>query len=145
MRASLIRRAERLITTTGAAAEHLPPAGQARDEILGLVRLALPFAAQQGGKRPGALARLVLDRARRAGPPYSFAQLLDVLEDDVAQYGSDARSPVDQVNRVRETVTVCLPRQDGREVPFATLRRHLTGAKKILKSEIRTPPKPRKR
>lgn len=116
-----------------------------REALLGLVRLGAAFRRQQRGKRPGALARLVLDRARRAGPPYSFAQLLDVLEDEVAQYGSDARSPVDQVNRVRETVTVCLPRQDGREVPFATLRRHLTAAKKILKSEIRTPPKPRKR
>jgi len=135
---------QRLITTTGAAAEHLPPSGRARDEILGLVRLALPFAAQHRGKRRGALAQLVLDCARPAGPPYSFRQLLDALEDAAAAYGTDDKG-IDGVNRVRETVRICLPGMDCRDVPFGTLRRHLTAAKIILREENRTSPKPRMR
>lgn len=122
-------------TTTGDAAEYLPPAGQARDDLLNLVRLGLSFRAQQAGKRPGALAGLVLDRARRAGPPYSFAQLLDELETDAAQVGADVCSPCDSVNRVRELAVFHLPCRGRAEVPFGTLRRHLTTAKIILKSE----------
>ena len=136
---------KRLITTTGAAAEYLPPSGQARDEILGLVRLALPFAAQHRGKRPGALAQLVLETARRCGSPYSFWQLIDALEDAAATYGADGKGVVDGVNRVRETVGICLPGREYRDVPFGTLRRHLTAAKIILSEEIRTSPKPRMR
>lgn len=134
---------QRLITSTGAAAEHLPPSGQARDEILGLVRLALPFAAQHCGKRPGALAQLVLDTARRCGSPYSFRQLIDALEDEAVTYGTDGKGVVDGVNRVRETVGICLPSREYRDVPFSTLRRHLTAAKIFLREEIRTSPKPR--
>ncbi len=123
------------ITTTGGAAEYLPPAGQARDDLLALVRIGLDFRAQWHGKRPGALAALVLDCVKRAGPPYSFAQLLDELETDAAQVGADVCSPCDSVNRVRELVVFHLPRRGRVEVPFATLRRHLTTAKIILKSE----------
>lgn len=129
------KRKRRIILTTGAAAEHLPPSGQARDEILGLVRLALPFAAQHLGRRPGALAQLVLDRARRAGPPYSLAGLLEILEEEALQVGGDKCSPVDGVNRVREHAIIFVPGRARPEVPFATLRRHLTAAKKILKKE----------
>ncbi|MCZ7656117.1 MAG: hypothetical protein M5R42_20430 [Rhodocyclaceae bacterium] len=74
------------------------------------MRLALPFAAQHRGKRRGALAQLVLDCARHAGPPYSFRQLLDALEDAAAAYGTDDKG-IDGVNRVRETVRICPARQ----------------------------------
>ena len=115
---------------------HLP-AGPERDEILGLIRLGAHFKAQQVGKRPGLLARLVLDCARRAGPPYSFAQLLDELALEAARralHGEQA-SPVEKVDRVWQLATIHLPKHGGVPVPFKTLQNHLTTAKIILRAE----------
>ncbi len=129
-------------TATGYAKENLPR-GKQRDEILGLVRIGLKFKSQQVGKRPGVLARTVLDCAKRAGPPYSFAQQLDELERAAArrELHGEAESPVEKVDRIFELVT--LHTKFGRaQVPFSTMRNHLTTAKKCLLTEFPLATKP---
>lgn len=131
--------AKLLITTTGAAAEYLPSDGLARDELLGLVRLALPMRAQHAGKRPGLLARTVLECCRRMGPPYSFSRLLeqlDVLAAERAECDGSTLPPVEAVRRTWELVIFHDPNRGRVEVPFATLRGHLTSAKKTLVAGI---------
>lgn len=120
-------------TATGTAAQHLPP-GDERDEIMVLLRLGADFRANHVGKRPGPLAHLIFDCARRAGPPYTFARLLDELELAAArrELHGVAASPVERVDRVWEQVTIHLPKQGRVQVPFSTVRNHMTKAKKIL-------------
>ena len=125
---------------TGALVRFVPE-GPERDEILSLIRLGEQFRAQQVGKRPGPLARLVLDCARRAGPQWSFAAVLDQLELEAArrEINGERASPVEKLDRIFELVTLHMKR--GRvQVPFASLRRHLTAAKIILRAEIRAVP-----
>lgn len=115
------------------------PAGPKRDELLALVRIGIKFERQQHiGKRPGCLAQLVLDCARRAGPPYSFAQLLDQLELEAARrelHGEQA-SAVERIDRIWQLATVHLPRRGRVKVPFKTLQNHLTDSKKKLHTKI---------
>lgn len=128
-------------TATGTAALHLPD-GPERDEILGLLRLGVAFNKQHSGKKPGALSRLVLDCARRGGPPYSFAQLLYELQYEAAsrqQHGERA-SPVEKLDRAFQLVTIHLPKQGRRQIDFRIIRNHLTKAKKIIKKEIHPNP-----
>lgn len=122
-------------TATGTAVRHIPP-GELRDEILVLLRLGVKFKAQQVGKRPGFLARLVLDCARRAGPPYSFKQLLDELELEAArrELNGEKASPVEKIDRVWQLITIHAPKRA--QIPFGTIRNHLTHAKKTLQAEI---------
>lgn len=124
-------------TATGTAAHYIP-AGPKRDELLGLVRIGIKFKQQHAGKRPGCLAHLVLDCARRGGPPYSFEQLLDELELEAARRELDGEgaSPVEKIDRVWQLATVHTPARGRVQVPFATLRNHLTYAKKCLRAEI---------
>jgi hypothetical protein len=125
-------------TATGYAHEHLPR-GKKRDDILVAVRLGLKFKAQQCGKRPGVLSVLVLDCARQAGPPYTFAKLLDQLELAAArrELHGEVANPVEKIDRIWQLVTVHLPRRGRVQVPFASLRRHLTTAKINLRADIR--------
>jgi len=124
-------------TATGAVDYYFPP-GERRDEAMLLLRLGLRFRLQQVGKRPGTLSLLVLDCARRAGPPYSFDQLLDELENEAARRNlcGEQASHVECVNRVWQLATIHLPKQGRVQKTFAVLRWHLTNAKKILKDEI---------
>lgn len=120
-------------TATGCAAQHIPP-GPDRDQVLVLLRLGARFRNQQIGKRPGYLFRLVLGCAERGGSPHTFRKLLDALELDAARrdlYGEQA-SPVEKVDRVWSLATIHIPKRGRVQVPFASLRRHLTNAKKIL-------------
>lgn len=118
-------------------AQYLPP-GPARDELLGLVRLGLKFRQQHGGKRPGAIARLVLECARRAGEPYSFDAVLVELSLAARRRTllGDRSMIVLDVARDDEFVTVDVPGRGPRDIPFATVRNHLTEAKKKLRAEI---------
>lgn len=123
-------------TATGCVSVYVPP-GKMRDEIIGLIHTGIQFQRQHVGRRPGQLSRLVLDCARRIGKPYSFAQLLDELELEAARrnlYGERA-SPIEKVDRIFELVTVHL-KQVRKQVPFGTVRNHLTRAKKILHDDI---------
>lgn len=114
------------------------PAGREQDELLGLVRLGLRFKAQQAGKRPGTLSRLILSCARHAGPPYRFEQLLDQLELCAArrELNGEHASPVEKVDRTWNLITIHLPRRGRVQVSFATARNHLTTSKKILLAEF---------
>lgn len=128
-------------TAAGTAALHLPP-GPERDEILRLVRIGIAFNDQHAGKKPGALHKLVLECARRGGPPYSFEQLLVELGLEAVRrdlYGECA-SPVEKVDRAMNLVTVHLPKQGERQIDFRIIRNHLTKAKKIIKKEIPSSP-----
>lgn len=120
-------------TATGMTMSYLPP-GDAAAEILTLIRLGEAFRAQHAGKRPGPLAHLVLDCARRGGPPYTFARLLDELELAAArrELHGEAASPVEKVDRVWQLLTVHLPKRSRVQVPFGTIKNHLSAARKIL-------------
>ena len=113
-----------------------------QNKLLGLARLGMCFKAQHIGRRPGRLSRLVLDCARRTGPPYTFVRLLDELSLEAArrELNGERASPVEKVDRIWELVTIHLPKQGRVQVPFATVRNHLTKSKKIIKAEF--PPSP---
>lgn len=107
-------------------------------EIIELAALGAKFRSQQRtGKKPGALFWLVHSCAKRAGHPYTFERLLVELA-----YSARCReilgkhTEVLDVDRSSEVVAVELPRRGIVDVPFATLRNHLTKAKKLLISEI---------
>jgi hypothetical protein len=125
-------------TATGLLVRYVP-AGPKRDELLALVRIGTTFWRQWHiGKRPGCLAQLVFDCTRRAGPPYSFAQLLDQLELAAARralHGEQA-SPVEKIDRIWQLATVHLPKRGRVQVPFKTLQNHLTDSKKKLRAAI---------
>lgn len=115
---------------------HIPASPQ-RDELIGLVRMGHKFKQQHRGKRPGALSRLVLDCARRAGPPHTFEQLLEEMELAAVrrELHGERASPIEKIDRVWQLATCHLQR--GRvQVPFGTLRNHLTDAKKLLLTEF---------
>lgn len=120
---------------TGALVKYVP-AGPEQDELLGLLRMGILFKKQQQGKRPGILSRLVLTCAKRVGPSCSFASLLDELSLEAARrdlHGVQA-SPVEKVDRIWDLITIHTKR--GREqIPFGTVRNHLTDARKILSVE----------
>lgn len=130
-------------TTTGTIVTHVPE-GPDRDAILGLVRLGLQFQQQQTGKKPGYLANFILDCAQRAGPPFSFDQLLFEFNRLAAQRESDGEgaSPVEKVSRSYQLVTLHIPKKGRVQVPFGTLRNHLTEAKKRLAAQFPLTPKP---
>lgn len=121
----------RFETATGTLARLVPP-GPELDELLGLVRIGVAFKAQRHvGKRPGALANLILDCARRAGPPYRFESVLVELAFAAQRRAllGDRSSIVLDVDKRDEVVTISESR-GSREVPFKTLQNHLTTAKK---------------
>lgn len=130
-------------TTTGKLTCYVPE-GPDRDLFLGLLRLGESFSEQQVGKRPGKLAQLVLDCARRAGPPYSFKQLLcelDLMAMRRRLFGEHV-SPVEKIDHGWQLATIHLPKEGRRQVPFGTLLNHLTAAKKKLKTEFTDTAKP---
>jgi hypothetical protein len=120
-------------TATGMAAKYLPPGAEC-DELLTLIRLGQRFRMNHVGKRPGALSRLICDCARRGGPPFTFEKLLGELELGAArrELHGEAASLVEKVDRVWGLATVHLPKRGRVQVPFSTLRNHLTQAKNIL-------------
>jgi hypothetical protein len=129
----------RLICTTGAAAEHLPPDGQARDELLGLIRIGLRFrASQDAGGHPGPLQVYLTGLVRRIGQPVTFERLLLELAYESSRrelFGATA-SPVESLNRSMETLIYHHPRRGRIHVPFKTIRNTLTKVKKNLQPAI---------
>jgi hypothetical protein len=115
----------------------------AHADLTPLARLGAKFKAQQVGRRPGALSRLVLDCARRAGAPYSFAQLLDELSLEAArrELHGERASPVEKVDRIWELLT-WHTKKCRVQTPFGTVRNHLTAARKNLKAELLSCGKP---
>lgn len=100
---------------------------------MALIRLGMVFRAQHTGKRPGPLAHLIFDCAKRAGPPHTFARLLDELELAAARRELDGpqAAPIEKVDRVWQIITIHTKK--GREqISFGTVRNHFTKARKIL-------------
>jgi hypothetical protein len=118
------------------------PEGPERDELLELVRIGLTFRAQQVGRRPGPLARLVQTCAQRAGTPCTFDQLLEELEREAARrtLQGEKASPVEKVDRIWQQAIIHLPKRGRAHIPFGTLRNHLTKARKIFSPRPFTPP-----
>jgi len=106
------------------------------EELLGLVRIGIRFKTQQVGRRPGTLSLLILDCARTIGRP-TFAKLLKELELHAARRNlhGESASCVEKVDRVWQLVTVHT-KQGREQIPFATVRNHLTIAKKTIRTEI---------
>ena len=120
------------------------PASSQRDELIDAVRIGIKFKLQHDGKKPGALSRLVIECARRAGPPYSFEQLIEEMELSAARrdlHGEQA-SPIEKIDRIWQLATIHLPKRGRVQVPFGTVRNHLTRAKKILCAEFTPTAKP---
>lgn len=120
------------------------PVGHRRDELISVIRIGIKFMSQHGGKKPSALSRLVLDCARRAGPPHSFDQLIAEMELSAARrelYGERASS-IEKIDRVWQLATIHLPKRGRVQVPFGTVRNHLTSAKKLLSAPFIVSPKP---
>ena len=121
------------ITTTGAAAEFLPPDGPAREELLGLVRVGLKFKAQQVGRKPGELHRLVHRLVKARAGKMTFEQLLLDLgfEARRRELRGPAASPIERVDTADECVVYHGPA--GRtDASFKRLRNLLTLAKKEI-------------
>ncbi|MCK9202438.1 MAG: hypothetical protein M0P42_15010 [Gallionella sp.] len=122
-------------TATGNLVAAMPP-GPERDEILGLVRLAVEFKKQHCGRRPGYLTRELLQIVRRIGEPVTFERMLEGIEGAAVRRALDgeAASPFEKVNRVWELVTYHEPRKGAVQVTFATLQNKLTACKKKLRA-----------
>jgi hypothetical protein len=121
------------LATITALLEKLP-ASQERDELLRLASIGAKFQAQQCGRRPGFLRNYVAQLVARLPAPASFADLLDELESEAVRRALQGQraSPVEQVNRVWEQVTIHYPGKGPRKVPFSTLRNNLTAFRKNI-------------
>jgi hypothetical protein len=96
------------------------PAGPAREEILGLVRLGLAFRARHGGRRPGPLRRHVEATVARL-PERTFEALLLELELDAVRHQVRGETPILRVDRVEEVLRY-LDGEREVEVTFGHLR-----------------------
>lgn len=117
---------------TGYAAKHLPP-GEQREQVLTLIRQGVKFKTQQTGRKPGTLSKLVTDAVINAGGHCSFAGLIDELERCAARRAlrGPIESPVEKVDRIFEVLTYHDSKKGRSQAAFATLRNHLTKAKKM--------------
>jgi len=135
----------KFVTCTGDAAEHLPPEGPVRDELLGLVRLGLAIEAQHTGRKPGFLHNYLVDLAARVGGDLTFNGLLLELRLEARKrelLGDDA-SPSERVDEGFELFTYHDPRRGRIQMPFGTLRNRWTDVrKKILGRRFTVSPKP---
>lgn len=124
---------------TGALVKHVPP-GDTRDEIMMLVRLAIPFARQQCGKRHGYLHHYLVGMVGGMDGRPSFEKLLDELTLAAQRRDcSDGRhEPIERVSRSMEVLIYHDPIYGEKEIDFGTLRNRLTAAKKALKNKLFT-------
>lgn len=119
------------MSCTGYAAEYLPP-GPELEELLGLVRIGVKFAAQHNGSKPGFMHRYLLRLAGGMGGDLSFERLLLELKLEARKrevLGAD-KSPVERVDEEFEVLTWHDPRRGRRQMPFGTLRNAWTAARK---------------
>lgn len=121
----------RIVSVTGYVFENLPE-GPERDEALGLIRLGFKIAAQHNGKNPGFLARYLADLAKRINGPLTFESLLLELryQARVREVQGENASPIESVDVSFELLTFHDPRRGRLQMPFGTLRNHLTTIKK---------------
>lgn len=103
-----------------------------REELLLLVRLGVKIRAQHNGKKPGFLACYLTDLAKRINGPLTFESLLLELryQARVREVQGENASPIESVNVSFELLTYHDPRRGRLQMPFGTLRNHLTTLKK---------------
>ena len=121
-------------TTTGYCSLHLPE-GPERDKALGLIRIGLAFKTQQTGRKPDAVTQYIALLVKQL-PQASFANLLEKLEAESARHDAAAGECIcAKVNRVHEVSTFFHPKRGEEvDVPFGTLKKKLTFAKKTIMS-----------
>lgn len=119
-------------TATGCVA-HYVPAGDARDEIMLLIRLGATFGRNHHvGGHPGFLRQYITGIVAAMGPPVTFERLLGELEIQAARRNlagtGDDLPPVGSVNRAREEI-VYYEKKRERRARFSYLRNIFTRAK----------------
>jgi hypothetical protein len=121
------------MSVTGYVYDHLPE-GPERDQALGLIRLGFKIAAQHTGKKPGFMACYLADLAKRIHGPLTFESLLLELRIQALarSVNGEAESPIENVDPAFELLTFHHPRRGRVQMPFGTLRNHLTRVKKDL-------------
>lgn len=135
----------KFITCTAIAAEHLPPDGPVRDELLGLVRIGLAIKAQHTGRKPGFLHNYLLGLAGGMGGELNFERLLLRLRHEAMKREllSDEAIPVEKVDEGFELLTYHEPRRGRVQMTFGTLRNKWTKVRKIFSGDqITKSPKP---
>ena len=123
----------RVCTTTGFAAQYLPP-GPECDDVLLRLRLGSKFAAQHQGRRPGFLSKALDGIVLKIGRPVTFKRVLEEIESACWRRDRDgeAAGPFERVNHVWKLVTYHDPRRGRVQVTFATLGNKVTACKKNL-------------
>jgi hypothetical protein len=107
------------------------PAGLERDELLGLVRIGIKFAAQQhAGRRPGFLHRYVAGVVASMTAPVTFERLIVELELAAARRNGGGETPIEQCSRSFELLTYHDPGRGRLQVSFGRLRNIFTESKR---------------
>ena len=107
-------------------------------ELLELVKLGLRFKKNQSGGKPRYFSKYLVSIINGIKKP-TFKNILHELELESARrelHGEKA-SPVEKVDRIWELVTYHDPKKGRVQMPFGTLRNHLTKAKKKLTNNVR--------
>lgn len=73
-----------------------------KDELLNLAKLAIPFKAQQKGKRPDFLQSYIVDIVSGMPSKPTFKELLDEMELTAArrELKGERASPIEKIDRV---------------------------------------------
>jgi len=119
---------------TGALVEHVPP-GAARDELMLLVRLGIPFAKRHlMGKQCEFLHNYIVEIVKNMKGRPTYENLLDelMLAADRRNESDGRQEPVESLSRSYELLTYHHPRDGRQQVTFGTVRNRLTAAKKEL-------------
>lgn len=121
------------MSATGYLFDNLP-AGPERDLALGLVRIGLAFKTQQRGRRPDCLTKYITGLVQQL-PQSTLTGLLERLDVEAARRDKfgERSSPVEKLDRVWHLLTWHHPRRGRIHVPFGTLKKKLTAAKKTIK------------
>lgn len=124
-------KAMRNCTATGCLVEYVP-AGDDREMLLGLLRIAAPFAAQQRvGKRPEFLRNYIAGIVAEMKDPPTFENLRDelMLAATRRAAGDGKHEPIERVSESFELVIYHHPTRGRQQVTFGHVRNLLTAAK----------------
>lgn len=126
-------------SATGYAAMHLPP-GKRTEEILGMIRMGLPFMENHCGRRPGYLHNYLLVLSRKI-KSLTFDALLQELAFEARRREllGEHVSPIEKIDREFELLTYHDPKHGRVQLTFDTLRGKLTKIKKVLGSDSQFP------
>jgi hypothetical protein len=121
------------------AIDRLKKAMPGDTELLELVKLGLRFKKNQFGGKPRYFSKYLVSIVKDIQKP-TFKNILYQLELESARRGlhGEKASPVEKVDRIWELVTYHDPKKGRVQMPFGTLRNHLTKAKKKLTNNVRT-------